>query len=328
MSLLCSLSVLMVIFPHMALGSSELAAFQNFIKEFNKSYKDREEFQYRLSVFSGNLDVANRLGREDLGTAEYGVTKFSDLTDEEFSRNYLNPVSVLPPSTLTESRVEATPVLPSCDWRKAKVISPVRDQGKCGSCWAFASVGNIEAQYAIHGKPMNLSVQQVLDCGPCDAGCKGGYGWDAYMTVLSEDGLVTETDYPYVGTTKHCMSRKLNKVGLIRDFIMLPKNEHEMASYVGKNGTLTVCINATLLQHYKKGVFNPRTCSPNPTHMVLLVGYARDKDVPYWIAKNSWGHKWGENGYLRIARGKNICGITKYPLSAIVSGNQRITCPK
>ncbi|XP_075044727.1 cathepsin W-like [Mixophyes fleayi] len=331
MPLLGSLSVLMVVFTSMVPGSSKLSAFENFMKQFNKSYTNQEEFQYRLSVFSKNLDVAKRLQKEEQGTAEYGVTKFSDLTDEEFRRYSLRPVGALPPTTLKESRTAATSEYPTCDWRKAGVISDIKNQGKCGSCWAFASVGNIEAQWGIIGHPRNLSVQQVIDCGPCDAGCRGAYAWDAYITVLKEGGLATDEAYPYVGVRNTCMSNKFAKAGWIHDFIMLPQNEQEMASYLGNKGTLTVCLNSTLLKYYNKGVFHPGSCKPATDHMVLLVGYAKDnKKKPYWIAKNSWGIDWGENGYIRIFRGKNVCGISKYPLTAIVnpSENQRITCPK
>ncbi|CAI9550232.1 unnamed protein product, partial [Staurois parvus] len=306
-ALLCFLSFIIVLSLEVVSETSYRAQFENFNQKFSKNYQSKEEFHYRLSIFSKNLKEAARLQKEELGTAKYGVTKFSDLTDEEFARYHLNPVLALPPDNLTEHKIEAPPKQLSCDWRKAGVISEAKFQGDCGSCWAFASVGNIEALWAIRGYPMNLSVQQIIDCGPCDAGCAGGYAWDAYMVVLKEGGLVTEQSYPYQGSRGRCKSYILKKYGWIEDFVKLPKNEGAMASFVGKKGTLTACLNSTALKYYQHGVLYPNriNCSPLADHMVLLVGYSRDNNnCPYWIAKNSWGKDWGENGYFKIFRGK------------------------
>lgn len=314
----------------MVLGNIELAEFAKFIKQFNKVYKNPKEYQYRLSVFTTNLNLARRLQKEELGTAEYGVTKFSDLTDEEFTRNSLPFVGALTSNNVKQLKVEANPIHKSCDWRKAGVISEVKNQNKCGSCWAFASVGNIEAQWGILGHPVNLSVQQVLDCGPCEAGCRGGYLWDAYRTVIEQQGLASEDDYPYKAMRLNCKTHQFKKVKGIYDFIMLPKNEDAMASYVTNNGTIAVGINNVHLKHYQKGVIRQRPCDPNNiNHAVLLVGYSQDKRGRYWIAKNSWGKTWGENGFVRIFFGENMCGIAKWPLSAIVTygESRRISCP-
>ncbi|KAM4018163.1 cathepsin W-like [Anomaloglossus baeobatrachus] len=210
-----------------------------FTKRYDKVYKSPEEYQYRLSVFTSNLNTARRLQREERGTAKYGVTKFSDLTDEEFTRNTLPYDNPLPSNNVKQLKVGATPVQGSCDWRKAGVISKAKNQSICGSCWAFAAVGNIEAQWGILGYPVNLSVQQVLDCGPCEAGCRGGYVWDAYITVMKLQGLVNETQYEYVGVTRKCRNIISPKT-YIYDFIMLPKNEQ------GKNSNteikFTFCV--------------------------------------------------------------------------------------
>ncbi|XP_068117866.1 cathepsin W-like [Hyperolius riggenbachi] len=329
MYLFCSLCLLSVLLPDTESGRLN-DEFKEFIKQFNKTYK-KEEHQYRRSIFHRNMEEAKRLQKEELGTAKYGMTKFSDLTDEEFKRYYSIPVSAPPPNMMKKIHVEATPEHPTCDWRKAGVISQVKHQGECGSCWAFASVGNIEAQWAIFGHPYNFSVQQILDCGPCDAGCKGGYAWDAFITVMQESGLVTEQDYPYIGVRKSCISSQFRKIGWITNFVMLPRDEEAMKSYISNNGTITACMNSTVLKHYQRNVIHPaiKNCKPGIDHMVLLVGYSKDKNKPYWIAKNSWGTDWGERGYFRISRGGNVCGIADYPLSAFINmTGQRIPCPK
>ncbi|XP_071974082.1 cathepsin W isoform X2 [Engystomops pustulosus] len=304
--------------------------FERYIKQFNKIYKNPKEYQYRLSVFSENVKVARRMQEAELGTAEYGVTEFSDLTDSEFTRSSLPSVGAFPPKNVKELKVEAEPIPKSCDWRKAGVISSVKYQGKCGSCWAFASIGNIEAQWGILGHNVNLSVQRVLDCGPCERGCRGGFFWDAYTTVMELQGLPSENDYPYEGITLDCKVFQSKNLKGINDFVMLPRNEYAMASYVKNNGTIAVTINSTSLKHYKNGVIRNPSCDQNYVdHGVLLVGYSEDKNGHYWIAKNSWGKKWGEKGFFRIFFGENMCGITKWPLSAIVTqpSRRRIPCP-
>ncbi|XP_073515583.1 cathepsin W-like [Phyllobates terribilis] len=317
------------VFMQMVFGNTELEEFTNFIKQFNKVYKNVEEYQYRLSVFTENLNVARRLQREELGTATYGITKFSDLTDEEFARNSLTLVDDVPPNNVKELKVEATAVSSSCDWRKAGIISEAKSQGKCGSCWAFATVGNIEAQWGIIGHSVNLSVQQLIDCGPSENGCKGGKVKDAYLSVIKQKGLVSEKVYPYKAVAQKC--KKINSVKTtIKDYVSLPKNEQAMARFVKINGTIAVRINATGLKSYLGGVIHPTSCDEKKlNHAVLAVGYSKDSKVPYWIIKNSWGENWGENGFFRLYFGKNICGVAESPTSSIVTkaGKKKI-CPR
>ncbi|XP_075181484.1 cathepsin W-like [Anomaloglossus baeobatrachus] len=329
MYLTFSLLAPLCVFIPAVLGNAELEEFETFIKRYNKVYKSPEEYQYRLSVFTSNLNTARRLQREERGTAKYGVTKFSDLTDEEFTRNTLPYVDALPSNNVKQLKVDAKPVHESCDWRKAGVISKAKNQSICGSCWAFAAFGNIEAQWGILGKPVNLSVQQVLDCGPCEAGCRGGYPWDAYITVMMQKGLVNERQYEYVGVTRRCRNTSSLKTS-ISDFVMLPKNEQAMASYLKNNGTIVVAINSTLLKNYGGGVIQHKSCGPVVDHAVLLVGYyLKDKKSPHWILKNSWGQDWGENGFFKLHFGSNMCGVTSWPLSAVVTDpkSKTIPCP-
>ncbi|XP_073515582.1 cathepsin W-like [Phyllobates terribilis] len=320
---------------HVVSGDTELEQFENFIKQFKKVYESPEEYQYRLSVFTENLNAARRLQEEELGTATYGITKFSDLTDEEFTRNRLTllddvPPNDVPPYNMTQLKIEAAPVKRSCDWRKAGVISKAKDQGTCGSCWAFAAVGNIEAQWGILGRPVNLSVQQVLDCSPFEDGCKGGYLWDAYKTVRKQNGLVPECVYPYKGIKQACQKFNSLKTN-IKGFRMLPRNENVMACYVRNSGTIAVGMNAIVLKCYQRGVIRRKSCDRKKlNHAVVLMGFSKGTKLPYWIIKNSWGADWGERGFFRLFFGKNMCGIATYPVSAIVPGSQkkRIRCPR
>ncbi|KAM6160108.1 cathepsin W isoform 2-T8 [Erethizon dorsatum] len=350
------------------------------------------EYTRRLDIFVHNIAKAQRLQEEDLGTAEFGVTPFSDLTEEEFGQLYGNWRAARKDLRMArkvsfEKQEELMPQ--SCDWRKApNIISsvknqvpalvepnpaqrvgnerstpprhptmpyPITHQGNCRCCWAIAAAGNIEAVWNIKfKKSVEVSVQELLDCGRCGDGCMGGYVWDAFITVLNYSGLASERDYPFRGHANihRCLAPNYTKVAWIYDFIMLPGNEHTIASYVAMQGPITVIINSKLLQHYKKGIIKgtPSTCDPwFADHYVLLVGFGRSKveekwtekdsshsnrpprrSTPYWTLKNSWGADWGEEGYFRLHRGSNTCGITKYPITARVDNPakmQPVSCP-
>ncbi|KFO28393.1 cathepsin W [Fukomys damarensis] len=329
--------------------------FKLFQIQFNKNYSDPAEHARRLDIFVQNLAKAQMLQEEDLGTAEFGVTPFSDLTEEEFGQLYGNWRATRKDLRVgRKERFEKQESMPpSCDWRKAhNVLSPVKHQGKCNCCWAIAAAGNIEALWNIRFKQsVEVSVQELLDCGRCGDGCLGGYVWDAFITVLNYSGLASEKDYRFRGHAKthRCLAPFYKKVAWIQDYIMLPRNEDAMAKYVATQGPITVLINPTLLQHYQKGIIKstPSTCDPwLASHYILLVGFgkeekATEKDLfqsnhpplqstPYWILKNSWGAHWGEKGYFRLHRGSDTCGITRFPLTACVGDpaeKQKVSCP-
>ncbi|XP_047374270.1 cathepsin W [Sciurus carolinensis] len=333
--------------------------FNLFQIQFNRSYSNPAEYARRLDIFAHNLAKAQQLQEEDLGTAEFGVTPFSDLTEEEFGQIYGHWKADGGPSMgrkgrKVRSEETGEPMPPTCDWRKAKgIISSIRNQRNCNCCWAMAAAGNVEALWGItFQQPVEVSVQELLDCGRCGDGCKGGFVWDAYVTILNNSGLASEKDYPFQGHTRshRCLAKKFKKVAWIQDFIMLQDNEQTIAWYLATQGPITVTINMKPLQHYQKGVIKatPTTCDPRVVdHSVLLVGFGKSqveegtqtassplrghprRPTPYWILKNSWGHTWGEEGYFRLHRGSNACGITKYPLTARVAqpAKRPISCP-
>lgn len=162
--------------------------FKLFQIQFNRSYSTPAEYARRLDIFAHNLAKAQRLQEEDLGTAEFGVTPFSDLTEKEFGQLYGNWRAARkgPRAAKKVSFEKQELMLQSCDWRKAHVITPVKNQGNCKCCWAIAAAGNIEAMWNIKfNKSVEVSVQELLDCGRCGDGCVGGYIWDAFITVLN-----------------------------------------------------------------------------------------------------------------------------------------------
>lgn len=261
-------------------------------------------------------------------SAVHGVTQFSDMTPEEFRRNFLGVNRHLRlPSDANKAPILPTEDLPSeFDWRQHGAVTPVKNQGSCGSCWSFSTTGALEgANFLATGKLVSLSEQQLVDCdhecdpeekGSCDSGCNGGLMNSAFEYTLKAGGLMREEDYPYTGTDRATCKFDNTKVAAkVANFSVVSLNEEQIAANLVKNGPLAVAINAVFMQTYVGGVSCPYICSKKLDHGVLLVGYGtgyspiRMKDKPYWIIKNSWGEKWGENGYYKICRGPNVCGV-------------------
>ncbi|XP_006121731.4 cathepsin W-like isoform X1 [Pelodiscus sinensis] len=300
--------------------------FKDFMIQFNRTYRSPAEQQRRFGIFMQSLVTAQQLQETELGTGQYGVTRFSDWTDEEFRGVFQ---SHPPPSMAQAPRLPRGKLPTSCDWRKAGAVTAVRNQGmECRSCWAFAAVSNIESLWNIHfHQPRNLSVQEVLDCSWCGAGCNGGYVWDAFTTVLRLRGLTSEADYPYKGKTEKCKNNDKPSAAYIQGFQTLPEDEEEIAAHVASQGPITVTLNSAAMKYYKRGISQPlvKNCSPDQLdHVVLLVGYGAVNERQFWIIKNSWGDHWGEQGYYRLYRGRNACGVSKFPVTAIV---QRLGAP-
>ncbi|KAF3335561.1 cysteine proteinase 15A [Carex littledalei] len=306
--------------------------FQSFIIRYGKQYAHPGEYAHRLRVFARNIARAAEHQLLD-PTAEHGITPFSDLTEEEFEtqflglraagenmREFANQIPTVP-----QEEVQRLPK--SFDWREKGAVTEVKMQGSCGSCWSFSTTGAIEgANYIATGKLLNLSEQQLIDCDQecdaiekteCDNGCNGGLMTNAYKYLIKSGGLMEEKDYPYAGKQGQCMFDK-NKVAVkVSNFTNIPLDEDQIMAALVNRGPLAVGLNAVFMQTYMRGVSCPLICPKKwLNHGVLLVGYGshgfsilRLGYKPYWLIKNSWGEKWGENGYYKLCRGHNICGI-------------------
>ncbi|XP_070960030.1 cathepsin F-like isoform X1 [Oncorhynchus clarkii lewisi] len=302
-----------------------LGQFKEFMVRYNRTYSSNEDTERRLRIFHENLKTAEKLQSLDLGTAEYGVTKFSDLTEDEFRTLYLNPLlsqqkfqRSMKPAAMTHS-----PAPPSWDWREHGAVSPVKNQGMCGSCWAFSVTGNIEGQWFVKtGKLVSLSEQELVDCDTVDQACGGGLPSNAYEAIEKLGGLETETDYSYTGKKQSCDFTTDKVTAYINSSVELSKDENEIAAWLAENGPVSVALNAFAMQFYRKGVSHPLKIFCNPwmiDHAVLLVGYGERQGKPFWAIKNSWGEDYGEQGYYYLYRGSRLCGINKMCSSAIVN---------
>ena len=193
-------------------------------------------------------------------------------------------------------------------------VTPVKDQGSCGSCWAHAATGTLEgALFRKTGKLMSLSEQNLVDCDQKNKGCEGGLEVKAFDYVM-EHGINLEDDYPYEGQQKSCRFNSSKKLEPKHDYISIrEKDEIDLTNFLATFGPIPVGIDAgpRSFQHYKSGVYYDRTCKKiRLNHSVLLVGYGSDENGDYYIMKNSWGTQWGDNGYMNMARNKqNACGI-------------------
>ncbi|XP_038887474.1 probable cysteine protease RD19B [Benincasa hispida] len=303
--------------------------FSLFKQRFGKSYATEEEHDRRFKIFEANMRRAQRHQSFD-PSAIHGITQFSDLTPFEFRKAFLGLRGHrlrLPVDT------NAAPILPTenlpidFDWRERGAVTPVKNQGSCGSCWSFSTTGALEgANFLATGELVSLSEQQLVDCDhecdpeeadSCDSGCNGGLMNSAFEYTLKAGGLMREEDYPYTGTDRgNCNFDKSKIAASVANFSVVSLDEDQIAANLVKNGPLAIAINAVFMQTYIGGVSCPFICSRRLDHGVLLVGYGsagyapiRMRDKDYWIIKNSWGENWGENGYYKICRGRNICGV-------------------
>ncbi|KAG4955175.1 Cysteine proteinase 15A [Glycine soja] len=300
--------------------------FASFKAKFGKKYATKEEHDRRFGVFKSNLRRARLHAKLD-PSAVHGVTKFSDLTPAEFRRQFLGLKPLRLPANAQKAPILPTKDLPKdFDWRDKGAVTNVKDQGACGSCWSFSTTGALEgAHYLATGELVSLSEQQLVDCdhvcdpeeyGACDSGCNGGLMNNAFEYILQSGGVQKEKDYPYTGRDGTCKFDKTKVAATVSNYSVVSLDEDQIAANLVKNGPLAVGINAVFMQTYIGGVSCPYICGKHLDHGVLIVGYGegayapiRFKNKPYWIIKNSWGESWGENGYYKICRGRNVCGV-------------------
>ncbi|XP_038698899.1 thiol protease aleurain-like [Tripterygium wilfordii] len=298
--------------------------FARFAHRFGKKYEGDNEMKLRFAIFSENVDFIRATNRKRL-PYKLAVNKFADLTWEEFRRHRLGAAQNCS-ATLKGNHKLTDVILPEKkDWREEGIVSPVKDQGNCGSCWTFSSTGALEAAYKqAFGTGISLSEQQLVDCAGAfdNFGCDGGLPSHAFEYIKYNGGLETEKAYPYTGQNGLCKFSSENVAVQVLSSVNITLGaEDELKHAVGLVRPVSVAFQANKeFSFYKRGVFTSNTCGSTPmdvNHAVVAVGYGVEDGVPYWIIKNSWGAEWGENGYFKMEMGKNMCGIAtcaSYPI--------------
>ena len=306
--------------------------FQRFIKKYNKKYDSMNEYLARYEVFKRNCIENFSVERK---TYKTGITKFSDLTKQEFFKIFLTlnynamAMANFEPTYITPSNAAPT----SWDWRDYGVIAD-KDQGNCGSCWAFTTTGNLEFLYYREKHVFRtFSEQMLVDCDTLDSGCNGGLMEYALNWIKKNGGIMYDADYPYTGVKGTCKSDKSKYADFeVTRYLKLgsststwsPVDEDEIKEFLYMTGPLAIALNATPLQNYVSGILdvNSSQCPVSGiNHAVLLVGYGVDATtgMNYWIIRNTWGKNWGENGYFRIRRGNGTCGVNCYIITAVIA---------
>jgi C1A family cysteine protease len=293
--------------------------FAKYQVAYNKSYS-RAEFAHRYGIFKSNYDMI--VGHNAQGKSwTLAVNEFADLTWDEFKTMKLGykPVTVegIPRETINLAGLVTVPA--SVDWRTKNAVTPVKNQGQCGSCWAFSTTGSVEGAVAIKtGKLTSLSEQQLVDCSTAQGneGCNGGLMDYAFTYIISNNGLCSESSYPYTGADGTCT--KCSPVSKITKYADVPQNNLDALEAAAAQQPVSVAIEADQMgfQFYSGGVFDG-SCGTNLDHGVLVAGYGTDSGKDYWLVKNSWGASWGEQGYIRMVKtsgsGAGQCGIAMQP---------------
>jgi len=259
------------------------------------------------------------------------INQFADMLPYEFSTHHNGLRMEL--RNLTEHKLSAASFIEpenilvpeEFDWREQGAVTAVKDQGQCGSCWAFSATGSLEGQnFRKTGELVSLSEQNLLDCSSSygNEGCNGGLMDNAFKYIQENHGIDTEDTYPYEAEDDTCKYDPSNKGAEDKGYVDLPKgNEQKLKAAVATIGPISIAIDAShqSFQFYASGIYFERACSEESLdHGVLIVGYGTENGKDYWLVKNSWGAQWGHEGYIKMARNRNNnCGVASsasYPI--------------
>ncbi|XP_053717681.1 cathepsin S-like [Synchiropus splendidus] len=291
-------------------------------KMHNKEYSEQLEELGRRRIWEENLEMINVHNLETslgLHTFELAMNHLGDLTGEEVLST-LTGTSV--PPNLERGPVNLSKdidIPESLDWREKGLVSEVKMQGSCGSCWAFSAVGALEGQLKkTTGVLLSLSPQNLVDCSGKygNHGCNGGFMTSAFEYVIENQGIDSESSYPYVAVVRQCRYKPENRAANCSNYGILPEGDEEsLKMAVALIGPVSVAIDASRPKFlfYHHGVYTDHTCTHDINHGVLVVGYGTERGQDYWLVKNSWSPNYGDKGFVKMARNRNNqCGIALY----------------
>ena len=320
-----------------ALVQSPYPSFQEWQALYSKEYLSATERDYRESMYDRNVKKIAKHNAKGLSW-KMAVNQFADMPRKEFAAKYLTGISAGGYNNATHLRKknyewtflrkDANALPASVDWSTKGAVTPVKNQGQCGSCWSFSATGALEGAWFVKNKVLaNLSEQQLVDCSSAQGneGCNGGLMDYAFQYAMA-NGLTTEAAYPYTATGPNaCKANGLPVVVKAKGFTDVPTNSQTalMTAVVQQPVSVAIEADESSFQFYSSGVLT-KACGTNLDHGVLLVGYGSQAGLDYYKVKNSWGSSWGQGGYVLLGRGpsyngnKGQCGIQMDPSFPVV----------
>jgi C1A family cysteine protease len=301
--------------------------FTKWVSQNNKAYS-HDQFFNKFNTFKTNLD---KIHSHNKGNHSYSLAMnhLGDLSTAEFKQllGYKGIDNSVLRSANAPHGLKHIKAADAVDWRQKSAVTPVKNQGQCGSCWAFSATGSLEGAAAVaSGQLISLSEQQLMDCSTAQGnqGCNGGLMDNAFQWVIKNGGITGDKDDSYKGKQGSCSSSLPKRVS-IKGFKDIPVGDENSLLQAVNLGPVSIAIEADqfVFQFYSGGVLDDKSCGTQLDHGVLIVGYGNDaaSGKDYWTVKNSWGASWGEAGYIRLARNKNTCGLAlaaSYPTGAQV----------
>ena len=306
--------------------------FSTWSNLYNRTYLSPTERDYRESVYTQNLAKIAKHNLENYSWS-LDVNQFADMTSKEFASQYIRGGYVSPNATTYRKRFynwsllygNKTTLPSSVDWTTQGAVTPVKDQGQCGSCWAFSATGSMESTWFLkNGTLQSLSEQQLVDCsvaqGALHKGCDGGLMDYAFQYVIANKGITSESAYPYTATGPNtCRASGKPVVAMVTGYKDVPSGSELALMTALTEQPVSVAVEAdqSVFQFYSGGVLTA-SCGSNLDHGVLAVGYGTQGGQDFYKVKNSWGSSWGEKGYILLGRGSQYgangqCGIQMDP---------------
>jgi len=301
--------------------ADQWSQFQQFIADYNRKYDSTTELEYRFQIFKDNLakiDAQNSANRAAGGENVFGINDFADVTTAEFGQRLMKNLPPRVPQGDENSPFVMPQAGENVDWRTKGVITAVKDQGNCGSCWAHSADEAVESFNAITNKNLlTLSVQQCTACTYSYNGCDGGWPHDAYQyAIINRDGIDSDAAYPYsIPQAGNCKfgAHGMADAPVADDSSYNSPKRGELTNLLNATGPVSVCVAAESWSSYTGGIM--KTCTGSVDHCVQAVGYNTQGSESYWIVRNSWGVSWGIKGYIYLdmtANSGDICHIQEY----------------